>query len=99
MLIKLAQSKFLLVGVVLLFAAGYLWCFLNPGELQGEQHKDSHGSGNGLCFHFYNQTVHIVIPTIAVLMVLLSMILLHALGETLSGFTSPLIEPPRFLLA
>lgn len=98
MLIKLAHYRFLLVGILLIFAASYLWCFINPEEVRGEQHNDSHGLGNGFCFHFYNQNLHIGASVLIVFMVVLSTVLLPTLGEILPGFTHPLIKPPRSLL-
>jgi hypothetical protein len=91
------RYRFLLIGVILIFTVGYLWCFINPEEIKGEQHHDFHGLGNDFCLYFFNQTVHIEVPLIFIFIVLLFTILLLTPGKILPGFTFPLIEPPRFL--
>ena len=89
--------RFLLIGVILLFSMGYLWCFLNPHEWRDIEHNDSSNLGSGFCFHFYYQNLHLMIPGILVFIVVLSTISPPTPGEILAGFTHPLIQPPRSL--
>jgi len=84
MLIKFAHPRFLLRSIIWLFVTGYLWCFLNLNET------------NSFC---PCQNLHIVVFAITILMILLSTVLLSTLGKILPGFTLPVIEPPRSLLA